>query len=84
MIVVLCNSFEEAQFSYDIFVEFLYENHPWNIKHCYDAAYCVEADDDLKYVFVDYRFEHLFDRSDVIDVDEFFEGISEWENHPER
>lgn len=84
MIVVLCNSFEEAQFSYDIFVEFLDENHPWNIKCRHDAAYCVETDDDLKYVFVDYRFEHLFNKSDVIDVNTFFEGITQWENYPER
>lgn len=84
MIVVLCSSFEEAQFAYGIFIEFLGWNHPWNIKHCHDAAYCVETDDDLKYVFVDYRFEHLFNESDVVDVDEFFEGIAEWTRCPER
>lgn len=78
MIVVLCSSFEEAQFAYGVFVEFLDENYPWNVKYCHDAAYCVETDDDLKYVFVDYRFEHLFDKSDVVDVDEFFEGIAQW------
>lgn len=78
MIVVLCSSFEEAQFAYDIFVEFLEENYPWNIKQLYDAAYCVETDDDLKYVFVDYRFEHLFNKSDVMDMGEFFEGIAQW------
>lgn len=77
MIVVLCSSFEEAQFAYDIFVKFLEENYPWNIKRFLDAAYCVETDDDLKYVFVDYRFRNLFNKSDVIDVDEFFEGISQ-------
>lgn len=84
MIVVLCSSFEEAQFAYGVFVEFLDGNYPWNIKHCHDAAYCVETDDNLKYVFVDYRFERLFNKSDVVDVDELFEGITQWINYPER
>lgn len=56
MIVVLCSSFEEAQFAYDVFIEFLEENYPWNIKRRFDAAYCVETDDDLKYVFCGLSF----------------------------
>lgn len=77
MIVILCNSFEEAIHCFYIFLEFLEETSVWNsqIKRVFDAAYCIETDDDLKYVFVDYRFEKLFDKADCIDVDEFFEGI---------
>lgn len=78
MIVILCNSFYEAIDSFDIFMEFLNENTPWSIKRVFESSYCVETDDDLKYVFVDYRFESLFDKADCIDVDQFFEGIGEY------
>lgn len=84
MIVILCNSFEEAQDGYDMFVSFLEENEPWYIRTTYDASYCVETDDDLRYIFVDYRFEALFktfDNPDVIEMDEFFEGISDLYGH---
>lgn len=76
MIIVLCNSFEEAVLSYEIFLEFLDENEPWHIKKIYDAAYCVETDDDLKYVFLDYRLGGLFSEEDCVDVNSFFDGIN--------
>lgn len=79
MIVVLCSSYEEAVHCFYIFLEFLEENFPWNIKRVFNVANCIETDDDLKYVFVDYRFEKLFDKADCINVDEFYEGIDDYE-----
>lgn len=81
MIVVLCNSFEDAQDCYDMFVSFLENFEPFSIKKTYNSSYCIETDDDLRYIFVDYRFKPLFynfDKPDIIEADEFFEGICEF------
>lgn len=82
MIVILCNSFEEVQDGYDAFVSFLEEYEPFSIKETHNAAYCVDTDDDLRYVFIDYRFEKMFYRFnepvDTIELEEFFEGIDEF------
>lgn len=77
MIVILCNSFEEAMDAYDMFLSFLEEFEPFSIRKTYRVCYCVETDDDLRYIFTDYRMEKIFDSPDKIDVDRFFEGISE-------
>lgn len=76
MIVILCNSFEEAQDSYDQFVSFLDSFEPWSIKETYNAAYCVETDDDLRYIFIDRRLNtwfQLFDHPD--EIDEYYFGV---------
>lgn len=81
MIVILCNSFEDAQDAYEDFIAFLELYEPLAIKKRFDPAYCVETDDDLRYIFVDYRFEKLFlnfDTPDYVDAEEFFEGIDEY------
>lgn len=80
MIVVLCNSFWDVKDAYDCFVTFLEENEPWSIVETYDAAYCVETDDDLRFIFVDYRMQNLFKdmTPDYIDMVEFFEGLEDY------
>lgn len=81
MIVVLCDSFEDAQDGYDIFVSFLEDIDPFLIKKTCNASYCVETDDDLRYIFVDYRFRPLFQKFeepvDEIDLDRFLNDIEE-------
>lgn len=81
MIVVLCNSFKEAQDAFADFMDFLETYEPLAISKVFEYSYCVETDDDLRYIFVDYRFENMFkkfDRSDYVDKDEFFEGLDEY------
>lgn len=81
IIVILCNSFEEAQDGYDIFVSFLEKYEPWSIRNTFNASYCVETDDDLRYIFVDHRLKssfYTFDRPDEIWLEDFFEGIDEY------
>lgn len=80
MIVILCNSFQEVEDVYDWFVLFLEEHEPWSIVDTWDAAYCVETDDNLRYIFVDYRMRNLFKNitPDYIDVDQFLEGIEDY------
>lgn len=81
MILVLCNSFEEAQDGYDVFVQFLEENEPWSIRNAWNCSYCVETDDDLRYIFIDRRMKNIFyafDRPDEIDLDVFLRDTEEF------
>ncbi len=80
MIVVLCESFQDAQDAFDIFVQFLEEVEPFSILEVYENCLCVDTDDDLRYVFVDYHLEHEFDKLtlDILDADEFFEGLEDY------
>ena len=81
MIVVSCNSFKQAQDAFSLFMDFLEKYEPLSINKVFEYSYSVETDDDLRYIFIDYRFENLFksiDRPDIVDVEEFFEGIDEY------
>lgn len=78
MIVILCNSFDDAKDAYDELVEFLNTYEPWHIKETYNASYCVETDDDLRYIFIDFRLKGLFPKDDQIDVSKFFEGLDDF------
>lgn len=86
MIVVLCNSFREAQDAFADFMDFLEKNEPLSITNVFEYSYCVEIDH-LRYIFVDYRFGNMFkkfDRQDCVDKDEFFEGLDEYYFGPEE
>lgn len=77
IIVVLCDSFYAAMAAYDIFIEYLKIVEPFSIRKEYKECYCVETDDDLRYIFVDYRMKNVFKNMtpDYLDVAEFFEGV---------
>lgn len=83
MVVVLCNSFDEAKEGFYRFLNFLQENEPifgTCISKVFKHSYCIETDDDLRYIFVDHRLQNLFygfDKPDIIEIEEFFEGIEE-------
>lgn len=78
MIVILCESWKAACKAYSLFLNFLEDNEPWSIKTIYNHTNCVETDDDLRYIFVDYRMQNVFNdlRPDIIYAQDFFEGIS--------
>lgn len=80
MIVVLCDSFQDAQDAFDVFVQFLEEVEPFSILEVYENCLCVDTDDDLRYVFVDYHLANEFSKMtpDILDADEFFEGLVEY------
>lgn len=81
MIVILCNSFETAKDGFEAFLGFLEEYEPQSISKVFKASYCVETDDDLRYIFVDRRFKPLFqtfDKPDEIELEQFFEGIDDF------
>lgn len=80
MIVILCPSYRMACDAFDIFVQFLEGYEPQAIQKKFESGNCIETDDDLRYMFVDARLEHVFDglRPDVMTVGEFFEGINDY------
>lgn len=78
MIVILCNSFEDAKNGFDMFIDFLETYEPLHISRIFESSYCVETDDDLKYVFVDHRLKSLFLDCDCVELGEFFEGIDDY------
>lgn len=83
MIVVLCRSFEDAKEAFSSFMQYLLEYEPWSILNFWNDCYCVETDENLRYIFVDYRMEHVFDncRPDIVLEGDFFAGIGEWFYH---
>lgn len=80
MIVILCNSFEEAQNDFQFFLNYLNYCDPYSVSRVFRHSYCVETDGNLRYIFVDYRFKNLAwefdDEIDYIGSDEFFDDIN--------
>lgn len=77
MIVILCSSFYRAVEAYQEFLDFIEWFDPYLIKKNYPHSYCIETEEDLRYIFVDYRMEDLFIKmkADIIDDDEFFQDM---------
>lgn len=74
MIVVLCESFRKAQDTFYEFVDALRDSGEWVIKEVWPSEYCVETDDDLRYIFIDEMYGHLFNpyKTDFVGADELF------------
>lgn len=81
MIVVLCNTFQDAKDAFDVFMDFLENTEPFTITRVFEHSYCVETDEDLRYIFIDYHLApvfRVFGDSDEIEMDEFFEDLGEY------
>lgn len=80
MIVVLCDSFSSAQKAFDFFMCILECDYPGVIRRKYESELCVETDDDLRYIFVDWRMSEIFREMtpDIMDEEDFFEGLEDW------
>lgn len=79
MIVILCSSFKAACRAFDIFLQLLDDNEPWSIQKVFYGEKCIELEDDLRYIFIDHRFVHAFDKMhpDIVDVQAFFAELNE-------
>lgn len=79
LIIILCRSYKKACKAFQLFLEFLEDNEPWSIKNVLKNVNMVETDDDLRYIFIDYRFVNVFKNMtpDFIDAQDFFEGIND-------
>lgn len=79
MIVILCENDWEAHDKFDLFMQVLQDNEGDSITRVWPECCCVETDSDLKYMFVDYRMEPIFEARgcDIIDEDDFLYGLDE-------
>ena len=82
MILILCNSFQEAREDYALFKDYLYFSAKEDIREVYNAGLCIETDDDLRYMFVDRRYYDQLRklRADTIDELKFMAEIYEFFN----
>lgn len=83
MVIVLCDSFQDAEDGYDCYVSFLENYDPWMIAETYDACNCVLTTEDIYYIFVDARVQSIskwsFDltKHDLVDEGTFFNNLLE-------
>lgn len=80
MIVILCDTFYDACEAFLAFWEYVEIGLGENITNVWKSENCLETDDDLRYIFIDYRWLSAFlsMKPDVLDVEEFFEGLPHW------
>lgn len=79
MVVVLCDSFQDAEDAYDCYVSFLENYNPWMIAETRDACNCIMTTENIYYIFVDYRAQSYFDpyKNDIVDEGTFFDNLHE-------
>ena len=79
MIIILCDNWVDASDAFDLFCAFLERYEPFMVTESDRYSLRVISDDDLIYIFVDYRFKEVFkedyDSADIIEVNEFFEDM---------
>ncbi len=81
MIVVLCNSFEEAVDAFHYWLNtVLAQEGAIFVENIWENGLCFETDDDVRYIFIDYHYADNFSAKDCdfIDEDRFFEGIDDF------
>lgn len=85
MIVILCPSFWHAKDAFEIFVNFLSREEPGTIMSISESALYVNTDSDLTYVFVDRRYEEIFENFDppvdFVDSFEFFYDLYNYHDY---
>lgn len=69
LIVVLCDSWEDACYMYDYFVQFVATYNPGEIKEYWCASNCVRLWCGLRYIFIDARCLSAFEGCtlDIVD-----------------
>lgn len=80
MVVILCDSFYDAREAFLTFWDYVEIGLGENIVNVWEYENCLETDDNLRYIFIDYRWLSVFlgMKPDVLDVEEFFEGFPNW------
>ncbi len=80
-IVILCDNFEDVQFGFSVFMEYLEKEEPYSIEEVYEYSYGVETIDGIRYIFIDYRFRPLFakmENCDFTELGDFLEGYDDY------
>lgn len=77
MIVVVCDTHQDAKAAFYIFCSFCDRYEPFYIKLAEDFSLRCVTDDDLIYIFIDHHMKGVFDEDEVdfIEVDEFFQDM---------
>ena len=85
MIVILCDSYQDAQDSYWLFLEYIEQTMPiWAVVRAIDAALIIDTDDDIRYMFASFRYRGiLFHDQNVefVEKEIFFEDLYCDERH---
>ena len=80
MIIIACDNFEDAENNFWFFHDILELNAIIFIKNIFEHALCIEMEDDLRYIFMDYHYISIFQdmKPDIIDAEKFFEDIEDY------
>lgn len=77
-IIVLCDSFEQAEFEFGCFIEFLNAQYE-PIRNIIDSALIVTTDEDIQFKFLGRRWLRFIEdkldmnHTEIMDLDEFVE-----------
>lgn len=79
IVVILCDSWQDAEDSFDVFTYYLSVYEPESVRSINEACLCVETDSDLRYIFTDARMQGVFEdiTVDFIDSGSFFDTLNE-------
>lgn len=80
MVVILCDSDRDAKNAFLEYLDILEYYDCTLIKNVYYSSYCIDTDEDLRYVFIYWRFRDLFKDSDpdYIWQGDFFENLRDY------
>lgn len=86
MIIIACDNYEEAEINFWFFHDILELNAIIFIKEVFEHSLCIEMEDDLRYIFMDYHYIPFFQdiKPDVVDVEKFFEDIENYYLMPDQ
>lgn len=77
LVVLLCDTYEEAEEAFDIFLNWAEDHEGWLIEHIYASSYGIAMMDGYSYIFIDARMVDMFvGKADTIEyVGEFFDEL---------
>lgn len=75
MIAIICESFSMAKNDFWFFMTLLYQSEPWRVQRVWPNEYCVETDDDLRFIFIEKSMIPVFEslNADFIYSYDFFD-----------
>lgn len=77
LILIICPSFEESQKAFISFLDYELNFDANLILRADKFSNSIDTDDDLRYVFIPYQFEHMFDDDmpDKVQMGDFFNDL---------
>lgn len=77
MVVILCDTWEEAQDAFDVFWTYVNDKEPWTIWRVYAPCLCLELDCNIRYLFTITKMVTFFEKFtlDIVDESSFFEAL---------